>query len=330
MDVKLNIISVVSGVIESVDEGWQQVTVRYTDDGSGPGPAQGPGQGPGAGQGQGLAGGGGVKKPSSESKSATVAGGSAVGGSISTDNDASKKLNLTGPQWPGKIQIERPVREQALGKYVIMDKEGDVRGMVTRIEGQGKNIQVQLLDDNLRLEDGQYSWVSYAGKGADGMEMLWYIDKDSALATAALSGGGGTTVATFHYLSHDIAWMKPPPPTPTPVAPPVTAFSLAKAMPDPARVPDTPIPSTSPAPTPVKPPTTPAPPLAEAGWWSVELKGADVQDEAGKWQEEYYPANIGNHSRNFHHLSSSSCSSSSSPCTITADHDILPSHPSLF
>ena len=94
--------------------------------------------------------------------------------------------NLTGPQWPGKIQIERPVREQALGKYVIMDKEGDDRGLVTRIEGQKKKIQVQLFDDeNLRLLEGQFSWISFDGKAADGTEMLWYIDDPNALIITA-------------------------------------------------------------------------------------------------------------------------------------------------
>ena len=96
-------------------------------------------------------------------------------------------LKLTGPKWPGKLQIDRPVREQALGKYVIMDKEGDVRGLVTRIEGQGKNIQVQLLDESLRLEDGQYEWVGFGGKGADGVEMLWYADLPIVTPTHALS-----------------------------------------------------------------------------------------------------------------------------------------------
>ena len=288
VDVKLNIISVVSGVIEAVDEVGQTVTVRYRDEGLGL--ATAPGQGLGEEKPQ-------RNLPNQTGKfgSARGTGLSGGGGTDGTTDKNATKAKLTGPKWPGKLQIDRPVREQALGKYVIMDKEGDVRGLVTRIEGQGKNIQVQLLDESLRLEDGRYSWVSYAGKGADGFEMLWYADKGSAPAEASLTSGGATTVATLPYLSNDIAWMKPPAPT---VTPPVTAFTLAKAMPELAPVPIATalIPTTpSPSPSPVKPPTTPAPPLADACCWSVELKGEDVQDETGKWQEEYYPATIGNY-----------------------------------
>ena len=394
VDVKLNILSVVSGVIESMDKEKQTVTVRYHDEGTGLAPGSAPGSGLGdentreiqSGQtgkfngrsGTRLAGGGGadsatlpvgspivsrtdrvevsvnriycehlkcVKKSMlgiaknndvylklqlEHGKELTTTVRNGTGASATYDYNTTDRAEKNSMKWDmsvdgmlqrdgqGNVMLTCSVWDHnTVSNHAMIGMSQGIRQLKSIREGGTVVEEVITFDEEIRSNDKK----EITGKVTVTLSIKVHAESTNTMvrtkmlsSEAELTGPKGSTslavipegptkVATFPYLSNDIAWMKPPPATQTPAAPAITAVALAEPVPEVALVPtvDAPnptAPTTTPTPSPVKPAITTAPPLSDACCWSVELKGADVQDETGKWQEEYYPATIGNHSRN--------------------------------